>query len=169
MKKITALLLSLMLVLSMTACGSRENETPEENVQLANPYVDCENAEQMSELAGLEVSLPENMPDWVTETVFRAIPGQLAEVIYTGEDNEIRVRIKNGSGDISGVYDSDTREEKDIEVSENSVHLKGESLENGDFTVYVSTWQSTEGRTYSVTSVNGVPEELLVPILEQIR
>lgn len=167
MKQLIALTLGLILVLSLSACG--QTEAPEEQVQIANPYGTYETAEEMQEAANLEVNLPEILPDWVTETIYRAIPGELVEVIYAGGSNEIRVRIKNGSEDISGVYDTDTKEEKEVSMGENTVHLKGVTQEDGNFLVFVSTWNTPDGRTYSVTSREGAEEAVLLPILEQIR
>lgn len=171
MKKWMSTVLGLTLILALTACGAapQTSEPAEKPVSIANPYLTYENAEQMQAGADLEVSLPENLPDWVTETIYRAIPGELAEVIYKGSTNEIRVRIKNGSQDISGVYDCDAAEEKDVTVGEYSVHLKGEKTPDGDFIIFVSTWVTAEGRTYSVTSVEGVSQEVLLPIIGQIR
>ena len=169
MRKFLILCFALMLILSLSACGSTSPEPAEKPAQIANPYGTYETAGQMQEAAGLQVCLPEVLPDWVTETIYRAIPGELVEVIYTDGDNEIRVRIKEGSEDISGVYDTDAREEKDVTAGENTVHLKGKASEEGGFTVFVSTWTTAAGRTYSVTSRNGVPEEVMLPILEQIQ
>ena len=148
MKRMFALILSCILALAFTACGTqpRETEPTEGKVQLANPYGTYETAQEMMEAAGLEVSLPEALPDWVSETIYRAIPQELVEVIYTDGDNEIRVRVKNGSGDISGVYDADTKEEKDLSVGENTVHVKGETQADGSFLVFVCTWNSAAGR-----------------------
>ena len=171
MKRIFALTLSCILGLALTACGPQpqEAEPTEGKVQLANPYGTYETAREMMDAANLEVTLPEELPDWVSETIYRAIPQELVEVIYTDGDNEIRVRVKNGSGDISGVYDADTGEQKDVSVGENTVHVKGETQEDGSFLVFVCTWNSADGRAYSVTSRNGVAEEVMLPILEQVQ
>ena len=169
MKKCIFMMMSLVLLLSLAACGAEAEPPAEKPVMIANPYGTYETAEQMQSAAELQVSLPENLPQWVTETIYRAIPGELVEVIYKGESNEIRVRIKNGDQDISGVYDCGPSQEKDVTVGENPVHLKGQTTQEGEFLVLVSTWNTSEGRTYSVTSTEGVLEATLIPILEQIR
>ena len=171
MKRMIGLTLALILALSLAACGSQpaKTESTGSGVQLANPYGTYDTQEAMMEAAGLEVRLPEALPQWVTETVYRAIPGELVEVIYTDGGNEIRVRIKNGSEDISGVYDADTKEQQDVTVGENTVHLKGETQEDGDFLVFVSTWNTLDGRTYSVTSPEGISLEELLPLLSEIQ
>ena len=171
MKKITLLFTALLVILSLSACGDppAEIQNAEKPLQIANPYGTYETIREMEDASGLVVSLPQTLPDWVNETIYRAIPGELAEILYTDGSNEIRVRIKNGTEDISGVYDTDAREEKDVAVGEYTVHLKGETQENGDFLVFVSTWNTSEGRTYSVTSRNGVSETVLLPLLSQIR
>ena len=176
MKKEIALTAGLLLALSMTACGApaqapaatEASETLGSIQNMVNPYLTCEDAETMQAEAGFEVSLPAQLPDWVTETIYRTIPGELIEVIYAGEGNEIRVRVAGGSVDISGVYDSDQKEEKDITVNGRSVHLKGETGEDGVFTAFVSTWNTPEGRTYSVTSTQGVAEDVLSGLIADI-
>ena len=169
MRKFMIPALSLILLLSLAACEAHTPEPTAPKVQLANPYGTYETAEEMQEAAGLAVSLPAQLPDWVSQTIYRAIPGELVEVIYTDGSNEIRVRIKQGSENISGVYDMDAREETDVTVGENTVHLKGMTQEDGSFIVLVSTWTSAQGRTYSVTSPGGVAQAELIPILEAIQ
>ena len=179
MKKLIAMTMGLILTLSLTGCGSaapsaetaKATEVPEtHSVQnMINPYWTCQDAAEMQQKAGFEVSLPEHLPQWVSETIYRTIPEELIEVIYAGEDNEIRVRIARGTVDISGVYDSDASQEKDVTVGENTVHLKGEPAADGSLTVLVSTWTTAEGRTYSVTSTQGVAESSLTQLISQIR
>ena len=186
MKKILAAGLSLAMLLSLTACGGTTENTadggnsavqsstvmPEKlpsgngGVQLGNPYVTCGDAEEMQEQAALSLTLPEKLPDWVTETIYRAMPGKLAEVIYQGGENEIRVRAAEGSEDISGVYGSD-REARDVTVGEKTIHTKGADAD-GERLLFAATW-TDGGRTYSVTSTQGVPEETLLELVEEIR
>ena len=171
MKKLTTLALCLVLALSLAACGSpKESETQptEAPVQIANPYVTCEDAASMQELAGLEVSLPESLPCWVNETIYRTIPGELVEVIYAGDTNEIRVRIANGSRDISGVYGSQHSQETDIAMGSYTVHCTGDAAEDGSLTLFVCTWTTQDGRTYSVTSPEGVPQGVMETIIPEI-
>ena len=171
MKKWMVWMLSVGLILSLAACGGTPEETQptEAKAAIANPYGTYETAQEMQQAAGLEVQLPAELPSWITETIYRAIPGELVEVIYKNETNEIRVRIKNGDQDISGVYDADTKEEKDVVLGENSVHLKGETTENSEFTAFVGTWVTAEGRTYSVTSPEGIPEQVMLDVIAQIH
>ena len=169
MKNLILMIVSTALLFSLAACGqaSQEAEPTESKVSIANPYGTYGSAEEMQQAANLEVQLPAELPSWVTETIYRAIPGELVEVIYQGGTNEIRVRIKNGDQNISGVYDTAAREEKDVAAGENTVHLKGES--DTDFTVFVATWFTAEGRTYSVTSPEGIPESVMLDLIGQIR
>ena len=173
MKKILSLMMGAVMLLSFTACGQKEEPkpqtpAPEQSVQIGNPYVTCQDAMEMQKEAQLEVSLPQSLPEWVTETIYRAMPGKLVEVIYQGGDNEIRVRIANGSEDISGVYGTDAQEKKDLSAGENTIHASGVTQDGGVFLVYLTTW-TADGRTYSVSSTEGVPEEELLPVLEAIK
>ena len=185
MKKILAIGLSLVMMLALAACGNQDapvsssvaaSSAAEESteapggvggVQIGNPYVTCADAAEMYEQAGLELTLPAELPAWVNETIYRAMPGTLAEVIYAGEDNVIRVRAAAGSEDISGVYDSDHGYEADLEACEYAVHVKGEETD-GAVTLYACTW-TFEGRTYSVTSTGGVAEAEMLQLVSAIR
>ena len=172
MKNRRIIAVGLTVLLCLTGC-SREAapipETTEQRMQLANPYFTVDTEEEMEELASFAVTLPSALPDWVDEVIYRTIPGELIEVIYTDWENEIRVRIAEGSEDISGIYDSDIGDEKDLTVGENTVHLKGTTGADGTFTVLSGIWNTPQGRTYSVTSTEGVAEEILLPILTEIR
>ena len=178
MKKWLHMTLILALALSLTACGAdREIPAPAETTPTAptrianmvNPYLTCQNAAEMQEQAGFEISLPTTLPDWVTETIYRTIPNELIEVIYVGADNEIRIRCAMGSVDISGVYDTDQKKQKDVSVENSTVHLKGETVEDGGFLVCVATWHTEEGRTYSVTSTSGVSEETALALIAEVQ
>lgn len=161
----------LCLVISGVCFTMREKKnissTLPGSTQIANPYVTCESARDMYNQAGFEIALPSQLPDWVTKVVYRAMPGRLIEVIYSGENNEIRVRAAEGSDDVSGVYDASGDTEKDIEVNGNSVHIKGNS-DGENLQVLVCTWTS-DGKTYSLTSSSGVAEDVMQEIIAQIK
>ena len=175
MRKQFAIILGLILAFAMTACDAKDagpaaGETaPAHIANMINPYLTCQNAEEMQQQAGFEMSLPTVLPDWVTETIYRTIPDELIEVIYAGDDNEIRIRCAMGSADISGVYDTDQKEEKNVSVGSNTVHLKGETMDDGIFHVCVATWHTEEGRTYSVTSTDGVNEDAALALIAEVQ
>ena len=167
MKKLLPLVLSLVLALALVGCGEkaapREEAASGENAQIANPYVTLSSAEEMLDTAGLTVSLPAQLPDWVTETVYRAMPGKLMEVIYRNDTNEIRVRAALGTEDISGVYDSESAVLVDMTVQGNTVHMKGK----GDL-VNLATW--TDGTmTFSVSSPAGIDLAVMEQIVAEIH
>lgn len=178
MKNWLYMTLALALALSLAACGtehpaSAPTETaftaPAHIANMVNPYLTCQTAAEMQEKAGFDISLPTGLPDWVTETIYRTIPSELIEVIYVGADNEIRIRCAMGSVDISGVYDTDQKEEKNVSVGSSTVHLKGETREDGVFHVCVATWHTEEGRTYSVTSTSGVSEDTALDLIAEVK
>lgn len=148
---------------------SKENISSSQpgSVQIANPYVTCESAQDMYDQAGFEIVLPAQFPDWITEIVYRAMPDKLIEVVYCGEDNEIRVRAAVGSDNISGIYDTSADTEKDMEINGKTVHVKG-NADGENLQVLVCTW-TADGKTYSVTSTNGVAEDVMQEIIAQIQ
>ena len=169
MKKWITVCLLGALLLGLAGCGNQKKTEMQGSVQLANPYVTLESEEEMEAQAGLEVSLPEALPQWVEETIYRAMPGKLAEIIYAGGSNEIRVRIAEGSEDISGVYDSDIREVRELEQGDRTLHVKSSTGEAGESLVYGITWNTPEGRTYSVTSPEGVPEDIMLAVAAEVK
>ena len=146
-----------------TATEETEKPAMGGNVQIANPYVDLKSAEEMMDAANLEVNLPTSIPDWVTETIYRAMPEKLIEVIYKDDVNEIRVRVATGSDDISGVYGSDG-EVKTVDVNGQKVEF---TMIDGR--TVMAKWTNDMPRTYSITSTEGIPEDVMTKICSEVK
>lgn len=164
MKKFMTLVTSLILVLSMAACGTQE-KAPEigGQVQIPNPFVTCENLNDAAAIAGFEMTLPAKLPNWVADTEIRAVENQMIEIIYSGTKNqELRVRKANGQEDISGRYDSFENVEE-ITVNDRTMTMKG----NGD-QVNVAIWTDGE-HAFSVVSEEGMDQTHLEEMISGIR
>ena len=149
MKKLITVLLCALTVLSLTACQKEETNA-------ANPFVECKDVAEASELAGFDVTLPESLPDWAGDPVIRVIEDELVELVYTdGAEEDLRFRKAPGSDDISGDLN---QYEQTVEVNLDNIiaTLKGK---NNWF--HVATW--TKGDyTYSITSEKAADPSLLI-------
>ncbi len=131
----------------------------EEPVGMANPFRDFVTAAGMQEGAGFQMTLPRIKK---AEALYRAIPGELAEVIYRRGDKEI-FRIRKGKGaDVSGDYNQYASAAL-YDVKGKLVTMKGDGKK-----VRLATWK--EGNfAYSVSSTEGISVGKMKGIVKQIR
>lgn len=147
MKKITALVLSLALTLSLSAFAVAETA-----VGLPNPWVEYESFEAAAESAGFELRIP-YIPEELEITAIRLIEGSLLEVVYELEGNSIVYRQGPGEEDVSGDYtEYEEAVTEKIEGTEVSVTYKG----NGGL-VSLMTWQNA-GFSYAFYFTPGFAE-----------
>lgn len=112
MKKLIALLLALMMVFALCACGGSDEKSPEESKapvetddaggeQLANPLEEV-SAEQLKKVIGKSLEPPKGAEDVKTFT----IAGEIGEIRFTYEGIEYCYRAQKTDAyqDISGVY-----------------------------------------------------------------
>ena len=118
MKKLVAILLCLMMVLSLAACGKEAAAPTEDNgeatgneptadVGMANPWVELESVEALSMAAGIEMRLPGVMG--ITDVHARLLEtedAKLAELQFSvnGMKYVLRASAERLNEDISGVY-----------------------------------------------------------------
>ena len=189
MKNVTAKLLAAALALAMmpglAACGKNEtadagqneaarneaqNEAQNEagtGMMIPNPFEDFGTLAEAEKAAGFWIGLPV-MAD-ATKTVYRAVSGEMIEVIYyKGDDEILRVRKAPGTDPIDGDYNT---YEKEANVSFTDMVNAPVILEklNGD-KVYNATWTTaSNGKNYSyaITSDTGLSESEAMDILFQ--
>lgn len=103
MKRHIALVLVLMLVLSLYACGEKQQGTSkvgEAFAQMGNPVTEVAGTEQMQTILYFWIDAPER-----AENVrYSVISGQIGQVQYTLDQVEYCYRASAGQEDISGVY-----------------------------------------------------------------
>lgn len=165
MKKLLAVILSLTFAFSLAACKpDAPSQKESENTQIANPFSDCESLEDAEKIAGFSLSLSQDIsdlaPQWTDEIVFRAVKDSMIEVIFSGEDKNLRIRKGLGKDDISGDY-NEYEQVQEVSVSDISVTLKG----NDAFSVAI--WKN-DGYSYAVTSSSGYPLEEMVSLVSEI-
>ena len=191
-KKWMALVLCAVLALSLVACGTSGNNTQNDttddttnsttddtnstgstnspstdtadgSTEIANPYVDCETLEEAGELAGFDISVPDEIDGGYTQGTIQAVENEMIQVIYTTEaGEEITLRKGTGTEDISGDYTA-YAEENTLDVDGTSVTARG-----NDGLVYAATW--TDGTyTYAITASAGLESDSVSALVPSIQ
>lgn len=177
MKKIFVCVLSLVLILSMAACGGKGNKVcvpetqetengfvggdpatwgpannPEENVLLSNPWQECSSLEEAGKLAGFSFTAPEAV-DGFAERYIAAIENDIAQVIFrNGDENTLSFRKGMGQTDISGDYRVYEKEEN------RTVDGETVTVKENDGLAYTVIW-TRDGYAYAVSSTTGMDAE----------
>ncbi len=114
---------------------------------------ECSSAETLSEAAGFSIENLEQLPFTVQETNYIYLGDGLAEIRYSGtEEERLDYRKSVGEEDNSGVYLEFDRVQE-AEVSGTKVTLKGDETY-----VYLILWQK-DGFSYSIYTEEGIPTE----------
>lgn len=144
MKKLTAIVLALALLLTLTACGKKQETETTESAQLANPWTDVNTAAEAAKGADVEsFELPDDgaatSAGAVKWTGYRWMRG-LAQAKGTIGSAELTVRkgFKADNGDISGDYNE---------------YTNGWTVEVGDCIVYC--YGNAEGKAMKACWENG--------------
>ena len=112
MKKLTAIVLALALLLALTACGKKQEEA--ESTQLANPWTDVKTAAEAAEGADVgSFELPDDGANTsagaVNWTDYRWMRGLAqADGAIGAAELTVRKGFKADNGDISGDYNEYT-------------------------------------------------------------
>lgn len=170
-KKWLALVLCAVLALSLAACGTSGNNTQNDTTgdtsnsttEIANPFVDCETLEEAGELAGFDISVPDEIDGGYTQGTIQAVENEMIQVIYTTEaGEEITLRKGTGTEDISGDY-NEYAEENTLDVDGTSVTARG-----NDGLVYAAAW--TDGTyTYAITASAGLESDAVTALVPSIQ
>lgn len=167
MKKIFVFALCAVLALSLAACGGGGSEpasaAPGENaVQRPNPFVECESLEKAAEMAGFGITAPESVPGGGGKPVIRVMEGEMLELVYQNEGQEVRIRKAPGSGDISGDY-GQYDETATVSVDEVQVQQKGSGGK-----VSVAVWTAGE-YAYSITTSSAMTGEEAAELVRAVQ
>lgn len=176
MKKMTICVLGVMMAVSMAACGSKEKAakeqiiggdpatwgpTEEANVQIPNPFQNCETLKDATDLAGFDMTVPESIQGYEERSIQAEEKGMI-QVSYASEEKQVLIRKAAGSENISGDYniydDVETVVSGDILVT-----VKG-----NDGKAFLATWTSGEN-TFSVAVSDGASQDVIMEIVKAVR
>ena len=152
MKKVMGITVGIIMILTMTACGTKSGAVDAEDsgaTQIPNPFVTCETMEDAVQLAGFDFAIPETLPEGYSKSVILAIEKQMIEVDYTKDaEQEIYIRKAAGKDDISGDY-NDYPQKSTVTIDGIEVTFKG----NNDL-VNVALWQAGD-YSFAIGANNG--------------
>lgn len=138
---------------------NRPSVQSDPNVNVIPNIKEVGSIEELSQTAGFEVTELENIPFEVHDKTYTVLWDTLAQIKYTGDDNELTYRKSAGSEDISGDYNV-YNTEKTIDIDDCKVTLRG-----NDGTYNLAVWQK-DGYSYSIMVSNGISESEMTAMIK---
>ena len=179
MKRIMVLILTIVMICALSACGKKagepepeqepQQEEQKETTQMANPFIDCENMGQAEEIAGFGMEAPEEI-DGYADSLIQAVNGQMVQVIYFEkaadyQDDQATLMIRKKIGqepDVSGDYNEYSQTVSD-EIDGRDVTFKGD-----DDQFNVAIWLSDD-YSYSIDTVKPMSREQMSAIVKIVE
>lgn len=160
MKRLFAVIMMLLTILSLAACGSTDSDEPD-IIGMPNPFTDFDTLAEAEKQTGFYITLPDAIGS-SDKRIYRAMNDEMLEVVYVnGEDETGRVRKARGSEDISGDY-NEYAETETVSVGGIDVLLKGDAG-----LVKLAVW-TNDGYTYSVSAEAGLTADEMSALVSGI-
>ncbi|MGN9078317.1 DUF4367 domain-containing protein [Oliverpabstia intestinalis] len=135
----------------------------DDGAQIANPMKEYGSAEELSDAVGFTVREIGELPFTVKETLYFTYDDTLAEIRYTGDDQEVYFRKSQGEDeDNSGVYNTYSQTTT-ITVGYTEITCKGESD-----AYELAIWKK-DGYSYSISLQTGISLEELQAMIETVE
>ena len=161
MKRLFAVIMMLLTVLSLAACGGSTDSDEPDVIGMPNPFTDFDTLAEAEKKTGLDITLPDAIGS-SDKRIYRAMNDEMIEVIYmNGEDETGRVRKARGSEDISGDY-NEYAETETVSVGGLDVLLKGDVG-----LVKLAVW-TNDGYAYSVSSEAGMTADEMMVLVSAV-
>lgn len=161
MKKLFAVIMMLLTILSLAACGSSTDSTEPDIIGMPNPFTDFDTLAEAEKQTGFYITLPDAIGS-SDKRIYRAMNDEMLEVVYVnGEDETGRVRKARGSEDISGDY-NEYAETETVSVGGIDVLLKGDAE-----LVKLAVW-TNDGYAYSVSSEAGMTADEMMALVSAV-
>ena len=135
----------------------------DDGAQIANPMKEYGSAEELSDAVGFTVREIGELSFTVKETLYFTYDDTLAEIRYTGDDQEVYFRKSQGEDeDNSGVYNTYSQTTT-ITVGDTEITCKGESD-----AYELAIWKK-DGYSYSISLQTGISLEELQAMIETVE
>lgn len=135
----------------------------DDGAQIANPMKEYGSAEELSDAVGFTVREIGELPFTVKETLYFTYDDTLAEIRYTGDDQEVYFRKSQGEDEYnSGVYNTYSQTTT-ITVGDTEITCKGESD-----AYELAIWKK-DGYSYSISLQTGISLEELQAMIETVE
>ena len=166
MKKLLAILMSAAIALSIAACGAGKptggNPANKSNVEIPNPFVDCETMEEAQEKAGFDMALPDTIDGYDSRKI-SVIEKELISVIFVNDkDGQICFRKGVGEKDVSGDFNQYAETEQ-IDMGGTTITLKG-----SDGKVNLAVW-TKDGYAFSISSTDGLSKVTMTDLVTALK
>ena len=160
MKKVIALLLCVLGIASLAACGNASNDNPS-NVQIPSPFADCDTLDDAAAISGFDMSAPDSI-DGYDQRIIQAVENEMIQVSYQNGDESITIRKAAGTDDCSGDYNR-YDETKEVAVGAITVTMKG-----SDGLVNDATWTNGD-HAYAIVAFNsGLSLEAVTELIQSV-
>ena len=198
-KKATMMILCAATVMNLAACGGTNEdktigaETKQttdaaetvmtieqvlggDDVQIPNPFVDCDTLNDAANVAGFDIIVPDSI-DGYEERSITALENDMIQVQYLHGDDQISIRKAAGEEDCSGDY-NEYAESTVVTVGDREVTLKGNNgqvmlavwTEGGySYAVGVYTYTQHNDGVADPESATGVTEETMTAWIAQVQ
>lgn len=162
MKKLFAVIMMLLTILPLAACGNKTDDSTEPDIiGMPNPFTDFDTLAEAEKQTGFYITLPDAIGS-SDKRIYRAMNDEMLEVVYVnGEDETGRVRKARGSEDISGDY-NEYAETETVSVGGIDVLLKGDAE-----LVKLAVW-TNDGYAYSVSSEAGMTADEMMALVSAV-
>ena len=135
----------------------------DDGAQTPNPMQEHGSAEELSDAVGFTVKEIGELPFTVKKTQYFTYDDTLAEIRYTGDDQEVYFRKSQGEDeDNSGVYNTYSQTTT-ITVGDTEITCKGESD-----AYELAIWKK-DGYSYSISLQTGISLEELQAMIETVE
>ena len=159
MKKTLAILMAVLMLFALCACGSKDVEEGGDDVisGMPNPVTEADNLEEINELTGGKLCAPGVMG--VEDKSFSTIDCgdyKVAQYVFTVNGNEFTFRYAPVKDvDISGVYEGETsafegKDAGEVEYAEaDTVKLARWADGEGQYVLSMAAGEETDAETFS--------------------
>lgn len=130
--------------------------------QVVNGMEEVDSIETLENYVGFSVEEIHVLPFETQSTGYVSYWGDMAEITYTGADDEAVFRKAEGTDDVSGDYNA-YAEETSVEIGAYTVRLKGES---GKYTLAI--WNDST-YSYSLQLTNGQSQDVWQSMIESLK
>ena len=151
-----------VVLLALSPRGNIDPVEQQGGVQIANPFVDYATLDAAAQVAGFELTAPEDVEGYSGEKSIQAADSSMIQIIYTDDSgNRLFIRKQAGSEDISGDY-NEYPEVKTVAVNGCDVTLKGSGG-----TVCTAIW-TNGGYSYAVSADMPLSTEAMTALVAQV-
>ena len=162
MKRLFAVIMMLLTILSLAACGNSTDSDEPDIIGMPNPFTDFDTLAEAEKQTGFDITLPDAIGSSENK-IYRAMNDEMLEVIYmNGEDETGRIRKARGSEDISGDY-NEYAETETVSVDGIDVLFKGDAG-----LVKLAVW-TNDGYAYSVSTEAGLSADGMTALVSAVN